>query len=554
MNGSVVPSRGNSQSIPLELGANVISILVTAPDGITTKTYTVNVTRALSAVSTLSALTLSSGILSPVFASSTTSYTASVANTTTSITVRPTLTTTTATVRVNGTLVTSGSNSKIIPLTFGDNTITVEVTAQDGITTSTYRVAVRRISDVSTLSALTLSSGTLSPDFSPNTTSYTASVANATTSITVTPTVTNSFATVRVNSMLVTSGSASQSIPLKVGSNTITILGTDEGGNNTSYTITLIRISNVSTLSDLSLIGGTLSPVFESSTTSYRASVRGEYSSITVRPTLTTTTATVRVNGTLVTSGSNSKIIPLTFGDNTITVEVTAQDGTTMTTYTLTVTRLSNVSTLSSLTLSSGTLSPDFTSNFTLYTAIVADTGSITVKPTGTDPFALIRVNGVQVTSGSASQSIPLALGSNTITVAVTAQDGSNTITYTVAVTRLRLTDSTLSGLMLSSGTLSPSFASSTTSYSTDVPNAVTSITVTPTVTDSNATVQVNDTLVTSGSNSQSIPLEVGSNTITIVATAEDGTTTSNYTVTVTRAPSAVSTLSALALSSVSVL
>jgi alpha-tubulin suppressor-like RCC1 family protein/tRNA threonylcarbamoyladenosine modification (KEOPS) complex Pcc1 subunit len=451
---------------------------------------------------------------------------------------------------VNGTLVTSGSNSKIIPLTFGDNTITVEVTAQDGITTSTYRVAVRRISDVSTLSALTLSSGTLSPDFSPNTTSYTASVANATTSITVTPTVTNSFATVRVNSMLVTSGSASQSIPLKVGSNTITILGTDEGGNNTSYTITLIRISNVSTLSDLSLIGGTLSPVFESSTTSYRASVRGEYSSITVRPTLTTTTATVRVNGTLVTSGSNSKIIPLTFGDNTITVEVTAQDGTTMTTYTLTVTRLSNVSTLSSLTLSSGTLSPDFTSNFTLYTAIVADTGSITVKPTGTDPFALIRVNGVQVTSGSASQSIPLALGSNTITVAVTAQDGSNTITYTVAVTRLRLTDSTLSGLMLSSGTLSPGFASSTTSYTASVANATTSITVRPTLATTTATVRVNGTLVTSGNNSQSIPLTVGSNAITILGTAEDGVTTTSYSVTVTRALSAVSTLSALTLSS----
>jgi hypothetical protein len=97
-----------------------------------------------------------------------------------------------------------------------------------------------------------------------------------------------------------------------------------------------------------------------------------------------------------------------------------------------------------------------------------------------------------------------------------------------------------LVGRLLSSGTLSPSFASSTTSYSTDVPNAVTSITVTPTVTptvtDSNTTVQVNGTQVTTGNTSQSIPLEVGSNTITVLATAQDGTTTSTYTVTVTRA------------------
>ncbi|MFZ4856817.1 MAG: beta strand repeat-containing protein, partial [Desulfuromonadaceae bacterium] len=96
-------------------------------------------------------------------------------------------------------------------------------------------------------------------------------------------------------------------------------------------------------------------------------------------------------------------------------------------------------------------------------------------------------------------------------------------------------TVSTLSNLTLSSGTLTPAFASSTASYTASVTNATSSITVTPTVTDSTATVTVNGTGITSGSASGSINLSVGSNTITVLVTAQDGTTTNTYTVTVTR-------------------
>jgi len=45
------------------------------------------------------------------------------------------------------------------------------------------------------------------------------------------------------------------------------------------------------------------------------------------------------VNGTAVASGNPSTIIPLAVGPNTITTVVTAQDGTTTKTYTLTITR-----------------------------------------------------------------------------------------------------------------------------------------------------------------------------------------------------------------------
>jgi len=95
-----------------------------------------------------------------------------------------------------------------------------------------------------------------------------------------------------------------------------------------------------------------------------------------------------------------------------------------------------------------------------------------------------------------------------------------------------------LSGLSLSSGTLSPAFAAATTSYTASVPNATTSITVTPTLADTTATVTVNGTIVASGTASGAISLAVGTNVISTVVTAQDGTTQSTYTTTVTRATS----------------
>ncbi len=87
----------------------------------------------------------------------------------------------------------------------------------------------------------------------------------------------------------------------------------------------------------------------------------------------------------------------------------------------------------------------------------------------------------------------------------------------------------TLLGQSLSQGTLSPSFDASTSSDTASVAHAVVNLTMT----DASATVQVNGTAVASGA----IPLSVGPHTISVAVTAQDGTTTQTYTVTVTRAP-----------------
>ncbi|MEI8037651.1 MAG: cadherin-like beta sandwich domain-containing protein, partial [Verrucomicrobiota bacterium] len=207
----------------------------------------------------------------------------------------------------------------------------------------------------------------------------------------------------------------------------------------------------------------------------------------------------------------------------------------------------STVATLTGLTLSSGTLSPTFATGILDYTASVANaTATITLTPTVTDATATITVNGTSVASGASSGAITLAAGANVITTVVTAQDGTTTKSYTVTVTRAPSAIATLSGLALSSGTLSPAFSAATLAYTASVSNATTSMTLTPTVTDATATIKVNGTTVASGASSGALALAVGTNPITTVVTAQDGSTTKTYTVTVTRAPSAIATLSGL--------
>ncbi|WP_138754481.1 GLUG motif-containing protein [Paenibacillus sinopodophylli] len=101
-----------------------------------------------------------------------------------------------------------------------------------------------------------------------------------------------------------------------------------------------------------------------------------------------------------------------------------------------------------------------------------------------------------------------------------------------------------LSGLRLSEGaSVSPIFSENVTSYTAHVANPVSRIKVIPDFVSSASTakVAINDEAaqtVRSGEESDELNLNVGVNTIHVVVTAADGTTTRTYTVTVTRGES----------------
>ena len=254
------------------------------------------------------------------------------------------------------------------------------------------------------------------------------------------------------------------------------------------------------------------------------------------------------------TSSADTFEVDLSVGANAIKVKVTAADGTATKTYTVTVIRdaASTDATLSVLALSNGTLSPEFSSPGTSYTDSVGYAVSrITVTPAPSHANATITYLGATDaaltdadTSSTDTFEVDLSVGANVVKVKVTAAEGAATNTYTVTVTRAAAsTDATLSALSLSSGTLSPVFASADTSYTASVGYAVSRVTVSPTTNDSNAGIAYldgsDDALTDAGTSSTDtfeVDLSEGDNVIKVQVTAENGTTMKTYTVTVTRA------------------
>ena len=184
----------------------------------------------------------------------------------------------------------------------------------------------------------------------------------------------------------------------------------------------------------------------------------------------------------------------------------------------------SSDATLETLTLSGLTLSPAFDPATTEYTAEVEEAlATTTVEAMPAHPSATVEGDGPQsLTAGE----------ENTISVTVTAEDGTSQI-YTVTVT-VPSSDATLKMLTLSGITLSPAFDPATTEYTAEVLNTVEATTVEAMATHPDATVE--------GTGDESLTL--GDNTVEVMVTAEDGTTTMTYTVTVTvTAPSSDATL-----------
>ena len=188
--------------------------------------------------------------------------------------------------------------------------------------------------------------------------------------------------------------------------------------------------------------------------------------------------------------------------------------------------------TLSGIGLSAGSLT--FDASARTYSVTVPNaTSSLTVTPVANESHGTITVNGSTLISGSGT--VNLNVGSNVITILVTAQNGTSTEAYMLNVQRQSTStpsaDATLSGIGLSAGSLT--FDASARTYSVTVPNATSSLTVTPVANESHGTITVNGSALISGSGT--VNLNVGSNVITILVTAQNGTSTETYTINVQR-------------------
>ena len=199
---------------------------------------------------------------------------------------------------------------------------------------------------------------TLSPGFATARKSYTASVANDAAAVTVEPVQSDSNATVaylNASDMALTDADLNKTgfqVALAEGANTIKVKVTAEDGNTTdTYTVVVTRAatSTDATLSALTLKDGstaiTLSPGFSSTVTSYTALVANAVDEITIVPEVNESNATYEIQDSGGTALADADLnetgfqVDLVVGDNAIVVTVTAEDTTTMETYTVVATR-----------------------------------------------------------------------------------------------------------------------------------------------------------------------------------------------------------------------
>lgn len=130
---------------PLNVGPNTFTILLRGTDQISTKTYTVVITRAASSNANLSGIQVVPGRLTPTFSPAVLTY--SVTNVglfTPTIAVAATLQDATATLTINGQAVGSGQPLAGIPIGIGVTPIPIVVRAQDTVTAQTYQLNVSR--------------------------------------------------------------------------------------------------------------------------------------------------------------------------------------------------------------------------------------------------------------------------------------------------------------------------------------------------------------------------------------------------------------------------
>lgn len=196
---------------------------------------------------------------------------------------------------------------------------------------------------------------------------------------------------------------------------------------------------------------------------------------------------------------------------------------------------------LSTLTVTPGTLQPAFSGDVANYTVNVLTTvTSVTVTATPQDANASMKINGQATTSGQARTIALGGPGSSTpILIVVTAVSGSQN-TYIVTVNQAALGgNNNLQSLTVSPGTLTPAFTADQLSYTVNVVSTVTTVTVSATKSDPNATMSGSVTAGPGQATGQATITLHGPGTstpVSITVTAQNGTSSKTYTIIVNRA------------------
>ena len=498
---SSVEGLGN---INLNVGNNTVNIVVTSENG-EVNTYTLNITRNEIISALLDDIKVKHYDLSPEFNSEVYEYNLVVDNEITSLDITPILK------DKNASYVIKGNSDFLV----GMNKVLVEVTSSDGKDKKEYILNVnRQIYSNTYLEYISVSRGLLNPEFDKLTMDYVVNVDNDVDSITIDSEPSNISSTVEGNGVY----------KLEKGNNLIVLKVTSNIGVTRNYKVNVVREkSNYNLLTSLRVKYDNnivnLTPSFNSNTNEYSLSVPEGTEEILIEA---ETKENAIINGI-----GNVKLVG---GENIVNILVTAENGSTNN-YKLVINRpKSSNAYLTSIEPSTGVLIPDFTYENTDYEMhFDSSVTMLSFDVTTEDKNARVTgINNKEILDGTSKRQI-----------VVTAEDGAERI-YNITLIKDRTDESSLESLEVSGYNFDKDFSSDEFEYNITVPNSKSKITkeeVMATTKDKNAVVSMEDILYLSTK-------EV--NKYKIIVTAQDGFTTSEYVINITREKGSDSSLSEL--------
>ena len=407
----------------------------------------------------------------------------------------------------------------LVRINTGNNKITITVIAHDTNITHDYIINVKRnLNDDTSIKNITLAG--VNATYNQSTKKYEVTVPNNITEANSTNLI------VEVNDPITSLDKKATvsivSTPLVTTStNEVVITVTAENGTIKPYTLVVTRTkSNVATLDSLTVTNGSFNPSFNKDTLEYNVTVPVETTDFDVNAITTEPHASI-------TSGVGH--YSMTESTKKIEVVVASEDLTETKTYKLNISRTkSSDNTLSSITVSEGSLSPAFNQNTTSYTVNVGGSvDSIDIEATLSDSRA-------KILSGTGTHD--LNVGNNTITITVESESGAKQ-NYVITVVRAKKENNDLLTLTVD-GNPVKDFNKDTLEYTLDnVLYTKTSIEIGATAVDNDATI--------SGLGAKG--LTTGLNTFEVIVTAQNGTT-KTYKINVTRNKNNNANLSLLAV------
>ncbi|MBQ7239838.1 MAG: cadherin-like beta sandwich domain-containing protein [Bacilli bacterium] len=361
-----------SGTISLSAGNNYVQVAVTADSG-DIRTYTVNIFKEYKTISTLKALytsfnesaedggaQITGDGYSPEFNEKTLQYYEEVPY------------------RENGTYTVvpfrTDSSSKMTyssttKLKEGINEIPITVTAEDGVTKTTYMVYVTMTKKPSSkLKDLLITEGEIDPVFDPDTYTYYVEVPNEITSLSFYNEMSNpigkGYAIPEDEDSTVSITGNSGFTENGISTVTITVTNQNAVPSTTTYKVEVYRsIAGDEKLSNLYIKDYPMSPSYSPLTLFYQREVESTVDFVTVGAFRSTEDATISIDGVTMGGTGGEKLVNLDFGKNYVHVKVVASNGAKRT-YTIEITRKDTANFLTELTSNAGewTFTPTETS------------------------------------------------------------------------------------------------------------------------------------------------------------------------------------------------